>query len=188
MVNSFFSDFSSIDYKIGSDSFVATDITIALKIDAVLRQRGSVIYNYTIKDEDRPDSVANAFYQDSYLDWVILLTNKVINPVWDWPISSINFPNFLEAKYGTYSAAYQTIHEYRQITEQERYSLDGTLLPKRYVVVDQSTYNLLPSYERESISKAQYEEELNESKRGILVLHSKYIPSIVSQKKALVSL
>lgn len=188
MVNSLFSDFPTVDYRIGSDTFIASNITIALKIEAVLRSRGSVIYNYTVKDEDRPDLVANSFYQDSFLDWIILLTNRVINPVWEWPISSLNFPAYLESKYGTYSAAHQTVHEYRQITEAERYSSDGRLLPARTVVIDQTEYNALPAYERQLITKAQYEEELNESRRNILVLHSKYIPSIVREKKALVAL
>ena len=34
---------------------------------------------YSIKGNDRPDNVAAEIYQDSTLDWLILLTNNIIN-------------------------------------------------------------------------------------------------------------
>jgi hypothetical protein len=187
MTNGYFSNFPLTDYKIGEKTYNATDLTAVIKIQALLRDRGTVIYNYTIKDEERPDVLAHNFYGDSYLDWIILLTNRVINPLWDWPISSTNFGPYLEAKYGSIAETHQTVHEYRWITQRETYTSLGERVPYRYVIVDQDRYNSLADLDRELITKYQYEEELNESKRNILVIHKRYVNMILDEKAELLA-
>ncbi len=45
-----------------------------------------VIYNeYEIEGDDRPDIVAHKVYGDETLDWVILVTNNIINVRNEWP-------------------------------------------------------------------------------------------------------
>ena len=39
----------------------------------------TVFTEYQIKGDDRPDNVAFEVYEDSTLDWVVLLSNNIIN-------------------------------------------------------------------------------------------------------------
>ena len=39
---------------------------------------------YTIKNQERPDQISDEFYGDPQFDWVILLTNNIINLYQDW--------------------------------------------------------------------------------------------------------
>ena len=34
---------------------------------------------YTVEGDDRPDNVANTVYDDPTLDWVVLLSNNIVN-------------------------------------------------------------------------------------------------------------
>ena len=46
-----------------------------------------VVYfnKYSIVDGERPDMIAQKLYGDPFFDWVILLTNNMVNVQYDWP-------------------------------------------------------------------------------------------------------
>ena len=49
---------------------------------------------FIVKGDDRPDNVANEIYGDPFLDWVVLLSNNIINwltDFYDEETSQINF-------------------------------------------------------------------------------------------------
>ena len=54
---------------------------------------------FNVKGDDRPDNVAESFYGDSNLDWVVLLSNNIINVQSEWPLSQADFFTYLSEKY-----------------------------------------------------------------------------------------
>jgi hypothetical protein len=56
---------------------------------------------YKIVGDDRPDNVAFEIYKDSSLDWVVLLSNNVLNIQSEWPLPQTDFDRFVLDKYGT---------------------------------------------------------------------------------------
>jgi len=65
---------------------------------------------YSIIGDERPDNVANKFYGDSTLDWVVLLSNNILNIQSEWPIEQNAFDKFLLEKYGSYDNLYNVRH------------------------------------------------------------------------------
>ena len=65
---------------------------------------------YSIQGNDRPDNVAFDVYQDSTLDWVILLANNITNIQNEWPLSQESFENYLLNKYGNHQTIHGTHH------------------------------------------------------------------------------
>ena len=60
----------------------------------------SVYYNrYAIDDGESPSSLAFKTYNNAFYDWVILLTNNIINPLFQWPRSSYSLQKYCEKKY-----------------------------------------------------------------------------------------
>ena len=59
---------------------------------------GSVVAfsKYTILGDDRPDNVADKIYKNQNLDWVVLLSNNIINVRDEWPMSQFDFQRFLD--------------------------------------------------------------------------------------------
>ena len=47
----------------------------------------SAFEQYNIKGDERPDQVADLFYDDPTLDWVILTTNNIVDQKYSWPMS-----------------------------------------------------------------------------------------------------
>ena len=110
-------------------------------------------------------------YKLSSLSWILLLINSIHDPDYEWPLSQRDFAAFLKAKYGSVPAAQSTIHEYRKVVNEQSVLFDQTIIPKRTLVVDETTYNGLSTDAREIIYKSDYENELNDARRNIL-----YIP------------
>lgn len=55
---------------------------------------------YNVIPGERPDNVAQKFYDDPTLDWVILLANNIIDVYSEWPMDNKSLEKHLEEKYG----------------------------------------------------------------------------------------
>jgi len=86
---------------------------------------------YSVIGDERPDNVANKFYGDSTLDWVILLSNNIVNVRSEWPVNQNIFGEILLEKYGSYDNLYNT-HHYE--TTEIKNSLGITVLPAGLIV------------------------------------------------------
>ena len=75
----------------------------------------TVFTEYQIKGDDRPDNVAFEIYQDSSLDWLVLLCNNILNIQTEWPLLQNDFDRFLLDKYAIfdttkYTSAYNYLY------------------------------------------------------------------------------
>lgn len=70
---------------------------------------------YKIVGDERPDNVAYKIYGDETLDWVVLLSNNILNIQTEWPVPQTSFDEILLNKYGSYESLYSGIHHYETI-------------------------------------------------------------------------
>ena len=81
---------------------------------------------YSIIGDERPDNVAAKFYNDSTLDWVVLLSNNILNIQSEWPMTQRTFDSAMLERYGSYDNLYNGVHHYE--TEEIKNSLGVTVL------------------------------------------------------------
>lgn len=96
----YFDKFPSLYYDVkGTKKFeVAVDILRRVRIN--YKQVDSALYGqYAIKDNDRPDTIAEKLYGDSELHWVVLLFNELHNPYYEWPMPKDQLIRYCEDKY-----------------------------------------------------------------------------------------
>ncbi len=72
----------------------------------------SYFTKYNIIGDERPDNVAYKSYGDSTLDWVVLLSNNILNIQDEWPMTQATFDEVMLEKYGSYENLYSSIHHY----------------------------------------------------------------------------
>jgi hypothetical protein len=80
---------------------------------------------YSIIGDERPDNVAFKFYSDETLDWIVLLSNNILNIQSEWPMTQNTFDKVMLEKYGSYDELY-SIHHHE--TEEIKNSLGITVL------------------------------------------------------------
>ena len=142
---------------------------------------------YSIKGNDRPDNVAAEIYQDSTLDWLILLTNNIINIPNEWPLSQDDFNRYLLDKYDNdYNTIYNGIHHYETIEVEDsnetiivpaglEVSQDFTTTYYDYFIGGLTTANNITR----PVTNYEYEENLENKKREIYILKLEYLSVVL---------
>lgn len=92
---------------------LVTNITTRIKINDDVKNNLSVYDEYDIRDEDTPEILADKFYNNPELHWVILLYNDIIDPRFGWPLSSNNLKKYAQGKYSNING----IHHYEDLDE-----------------------------------------------------------------------
>jgi hypothetical protein len=136
---------------------------------------------YQIIGDDRPDNVAFRIYQDSSLDWLVLMSNNILNVADEWPMLQSSFDENLLEKYGSYDTLYNGIHHYETLEVKD--SLDRIILQPGLKVDSNFSVTFLDDNISEyktltpiiPITNYQYEEKLNDAKRNIYLLKPEYI-------------
>lgn len=103
----FFSKFPVLSYPLKvNDTFrlvLARNILRRIVLSDSLKSSGSAFIEYSIKDGERPEHIAERIYGNQMYHWVVLLTNDTINPYYDWYRSSDVMEQYIQAKHSGYS-------------------------------------------------------------------------------------
>jgi len=176
----YFKPFPIISYKLSgmTPTISVTDITRRFGLSSLLRNNSAIYFDYEVKDGDRPDIIADKYYDDQTLDWLVLLTNEIHDPYFKWPLSYENFTKYIRQKYGSVSTAQATTHHYEKTIQAQSFNDDGTLIPKRTLIVDYTTY-LTDVANTRIVDTFSYEDELNESHRNIKILDERFLGIVV---------
>ena len=149
---------------------------------------------FIIKGDDRPDNVAFQIYGDPTLDWVVLMSNNIINVQSEWPLSNENFYEYLIDKYENETKLYSGIHHYEA---NEVKTSDGRIIIESGTRVgvgqsvsfydkgknDQVTITdiALP------VTNFTYEQNLNNKKREIFLLKKIYLNIVFDDLEQIMS-
>jgi len=140
---------------------------------------------YSIIGDERPDNVAEKYYDDSNLDWIVLIANNITNIQSEWPLPQIAFNKYLLNKYGSYEKL-NNVHHYesKEITNSDGVILvpKGLNIPIDYQIEyydSRTARNVLVTNIAVPITNYQYEERLDNKKRNIYLLKSKYIAIVL---------
>jgi len=185
----YFRPFPKVQYDIKKNNLplLLTNITARYKIRDILKNRLAIYFSYTVRDGDRPDVLAFKYYGDETLDWLIYMANDITDPYYDWPLSYDAFNKYMTTLYGSANTARATTYEYRKILNKQSTLIDGTVIPERYVVVDENTFNGLSSADRKEIDAYQYYEEENDKKRNIKIISNEYAADIKTEVEIIFS-
>jgi len=72
-----------------------------------------VFFTYTLQEGDRPDIIAEKYYEDSNFAWLIYYANEIIDPYFEWPMQQNEFEEYLKIKYGSIAYSQEKILFFR---------------------------------------------------------------------------
>jgi hypothetical protein len=85
-----------------------TNITSRVVLSDEVKNNLSIYDEYDIRDGDTPELVADRFYSNPELHWLILHYNEIIDPRFDWPLDTNNLNRYVVGKYANVNA----VHHY----------------------------------------------------------------------------
>ena len=87
---------------------VVTNITNRITLSEETKNNLSLYDEYDIKDGETPELVADKFYSNPELHWLILHYNDILDPRFDWPLDTNNLNRYLTGRYNDVNA----VHHY----------------------------------------------------------------------------
>jgi hypothetical protein len=177
---------------------VMTNILTRAKLVEELQNNPMLFYEYAVQEGDTPETIAFKYYGDPYKYWIILYSNQILDPIWEWPIlDEAQFILYIDNKYATEAEAEDmtplqyvnsTVYSYYKVITTTNLYTDQVDIKK--AVVDQTTYNsIVPSSSTYNIPNGytvkvetdktisyliDYEREQNEKRRTIKILNESY--------------
>lgn len=106
----YFKSFPYTYYSLDNTSTVqvVTNITTRVTLSDEVKNNLSLYDEYDIKDGETPELVSDKFYNNPELHWLVLHYNDIIDPRFDWPLSTNNLKQYAEGKYNNIDA----VHHY----------------------------------------------------------------------------
>ena len=143
----------------------------------------TVFEKYEIVEGARPDTVAEEFYGDSELDWVVLMTANITRVRDQWPLSNRDLYNYAEKKYGT---NLNSIHHYETTEVKDS---QGRLIFPAGKIVDENFSIPDPNNQQGDISPVigvsnyEYEVRKNNDKSSIYLLKPSYLQQFLNDMR-----
>ena len=157
----------------------------------------TIFNKYEIVEGARPDTVAEEYYGDAELDWVVLMTAGIIHVRNEWPLSNYDLYRYAEEKYGT---SLNDVHHYETVEVRDS---DGKLILPAGKIVDEDFkiyyYDNDQYYTNDatvlganvtrisnptvSISNYEYEVRKNNEKSSIYLLKQEYLQQFLNDMR-----
>ena len=140
---------------------------------------------YEIQDGQLPFQIAQDFYGDDDLDWVILLTNNITDQAEEWPKSRRELEFYCNAKYNNLDA----VHHYETVekTWKDIIILEGgTIVDSTFTFKNPDGIVFTGSNIREPISNWEHEYYEIEKKRQIYIAQPQALESFIEEFEELI--
>jgi len=140
---------------------------------------------YKIIGDERPDNIAQKIYDDSELDWLILLANNIIDVYNEWPMQDSQFYEYLDKKYkgNNYNDVYY--YETTEVKDSENRVIlrEKIKVPSDFSITHPDTSEIISPIRE--VSYIEYEREKNNDKRNIVLIRKIYTKKVINELKYL---
>ena len=171
------------DKKSSLDYLEVKNLFRRVKLRDDLHNILTIFDKYQIPQGYRPELVAEEFYGDQELDWVVCMTAGIVNVRQDWPLSDKDLWYYASDKYG------DDLNSVRHYETTEIKDTNGRLILPKGKVVD-STFTIpkpgVPTATVNpvvGISNYEYEVRKNVRKSSIYLLKPRYLQQFLNDMR-----
>jgi hypothetical protein len=195
----YFSTLPKVIYQTNGTAQIFTNLLARASMLPEFVKNSANYYEYYVQEGDTPEIIANKYYGDSYRYWIVLFSNQITDPQWDWPMSVTLFEEFMRKKYVGVNPQNIMHHYEKTIT---RLNVDTQIKSVETIVLDENLYDELlertytvntpwgkvtTTVEKQAVTLYDYEYKVNESKKTISLLNSIYVDEIETELKKLMA-
>lgn len=154
-----------------------------VKIREDLFNELSYFTKYKIIGDERPDQVAYKIYGTQDYDWIVLLSNNILNVQSEWPLSDESFNNYMINKYGSEDNFY-TVRHY--VTKEIKDSIGriivrpGLEVPSDYSIsYYDSGVQIETTDTTVAVTNYEYESNIQDEVRNIYLIKPNYLNLVI---------
>jgi hypothetical protein len=195
----YFDTLPKVIYTNNGVSQIYTNLMARASVVPEFLKNPSLYYKYSIQEGDTPEIIAAKYYNDSYRYWIVLFTNQLLDPQWDWPLTGQAFEIYIQKKYSNVNP-HNVVHHYEKTIKQ--YNTISMVTTENTIVIDDVDYERQDKMNyvafigveevqfevtKKAVSLYEHEYILNEAKRDINLLNTSYVNELEKQLKKLMA-
>lgn len=152
------------------------DITRRVQLNSSTLSNPFVFLPYTIQQDERPEDIALYYYGSVRYTWLVYFSVGLIDPYFEWPLSSKQFDRYIIQKYQQQSGLTGT----SVLEWSKNQTIDENIvhyINEKGDKISPESFNLNPnivSSDWTAIRVYEYENNLNEQKRAIELVDNQY--------------
>lgn len=170
-----------------SEYITAKNFFRRFKVDEDYFQYSVYFNRYAVTDTDRLDTISEKFYGNPFYDWVIAITNNIINTQFDWPVKEWQIRDMVENPDDTnHYETIEVINSEGNVVLQPGLTVDERFVNSVFKYVDATTPTVIyttragTNVTRRVTNLDQATRE-NDAKRQIYILKPIYLQSFVTE-------
>ena len=155
------------------EKILLCNITRRVAITQAAKEQRTILLDYEIKGNERPEVLSYRLYGTTDYWWVVLMVNNILDVDAQWPLNHEELENLIERKYGD---ARGDTHHWTDV--------DGNITDPRAVMLTGGFPSLRDAAEAMSLipyDNEEYETMVNDAKRQIKLIDPTYIDTFGTQ-------
>lgn len=105
----YFDKFPLITYA----NSVVVDITKRVKVLDRVSSNPYAFYPFDIGNSERADSLSFRYYDDSFMSWLLYISNDIVDPYYEWYLTQDELEEYITKQYGSLSDSKLKVKHYR---------------------------------------------------------------------------
>ena len=161
------------------DFLVVKNIWRRAQILTEFKSQVSIFTEITVGDGERPEDLATQYYGNPFYNWTILIMNDITDYYAQWPKSTVQLQEFINAKYDNGQATKHHVTTEVKDANENVIVPAGKIVPSNFQVVYYNGSTTVTATPVVSVTNAQYEFDLNAKKQTIQMIKPDLIEDFV---------
>ena len=150
---------------------------------------------YTIREDEKAEDIADFYYDDPAMSWLVYFANDIVDPYTQWPKTYENFTEYFRKKYASQALPTGTdaIVWGQDTTRTDnivhwKNADDETMLISPDSYIRAQTFNGdFVAGDWTAVRRFDYEMEENEELRNIILVNTSYAPTVLENLRSLLN-
>lgn len=147
----------------------------------------TIFNEITVRDGERPEDIATAFYNNPFYNWTVLIANDVVDVYSQWPRSITQLQDFINQKYDNPQATKHHVTTEVKDAKNNVIVEAGKVVASNYQVSYYNGTTTVTASPVVSVSNEQFEFEENAKKARIQIIKPQLIEDFVENYYSILS-
>ena len=145
----------------------------------------TIFNEITVRDGERPEDIATAFYNNPFYNWTVLVANDVVDVYSQWPRSITQLQDFINQKYDNPQATKHHVTTEVKDAKNNIIVEAGKVVASNYQISYYNGSTTVTATPVVSVSNEQFEFEENAKKSRIQIIKPQLIEDFVENYYAI---
>ena len=147
----------------------------------------TIFNEITVRDGERPEDIATAFYNNPFYNWTVLVANDIVDVYSQWPRSITQLQDFINQKYDNPQATKHHVTTEVKDAKNNVIVEAGKVVASNYQISYYNGSTTVTATPVVSVSNEQFEFEENAKKARIQIIKPQLIEDFVENYYSILS-